>query len=124
MRRFGLTAKRLLPFCALLTLSFSIISLLRADEPNQRIAVPSAAKQSEAEQRIRSVFKAEYADRAAALTSPDVCSRKQTPATTTQTRALCSFAKPATGRRTPEILPSPSMPSMRSTNPSSLTYLG
>jgi len=37
-------------------------SILAATEP-ARVAVPAAAKQAEVEQRIRSIFKAEYADR-------------------------------------------------------------
>jgi hypothetical protein len=49
--------------CLIACLSFMAPRDLLADTPAERLAIPSPAKQSEAEQRIRSVFKTEYSDR-------------------------------------------------------------
>ena len=58
MRGLHIAAGRLLPLCFFML----VHSILAAAEP-ARVAPPSAAKQAEVEQRIRSIFKAEYADR-------------------------------------------------------------
>src|SRR3954462_4333149 len=47
----------------LLLAILSVPSLTLADAPAERLPIPSATKQVEAEQRIKSVFKTEYADR-------------------------------------------------------------
>jgi hypothetical protein len=63
MRELRSDANRLFPLAALLTCLLLVHTTIRADEPISRLPAPTPSRQAAAEQRIRSVFKAEYADR-------------------------------------------------------------
>src|SRR4051794_27549281 len=53
----------LLRLCLLVLATLSLSPVILADAPAERLPIPSATKQVEAEQRIKSIFKTEYADR-------------------------------------------------------------